>query len=156
MGRIAIAATLVAAVALAGCQSRGANETMGGLLGAAGGGLLGSQVGSGSGKLAATALGVLAGALIGSEVGRTMDDVDRMKHAQAANSAFESAPTGTSSTWNNPDTGHYGSVTPTRTYQQTDGTYCREFTQTIDVGGRTEQGYGTACRQDDGSWKIVS
>jgi len=24
------------------------------------------------------------------------------------------------------------------------------------VGGRTEQAYGTACRQPDGSWQIVS
>ena len=33
---------------------------------------------------------------------------------------------------------------------------CREFQQTITVGGRTETAYGTACRQPDGDWKIVS
>ena len=45
---------------------------------------------------------------------------------------------------------------PVRTVQQADGTYCREFQQTVTVGGRTEEAYGTACRQPDGSWKIVS
>jgi len=47
-------------------------------------------------------------------------------------------------------------MTPTRTYQTASGSYCREFTQTIVVGGRTEEGYGTACRQPDGSWQIVN
>jgi surface antigen len=36
------------------------------------------------------------------------------------------------------------------------GKYCREFQQTVTIGGKTEQAYGTACRQPDGSWQIVS
>ena len=28
--------------------------------------------------------------------------------------------------------------------------------QTITVGGEVQQGYGTACRQPDGTWKIQS
>jgi len=35
------------------------------------------------------------------------------------------------------------------------GAYCREFQSEIIVGGERETGYGTACRQPDGSWKIV-
>ncbi len=34
--------------------------------------------------------------------------------------------------------------------------YCREYQRTVNVGGRTQQSYGTACRQPDGAWKIVS
>lgn len=34
--------------------------------------------------------------------------------------------------------------------------YCREYTRTIYVGGKPQQGYGTACQQADGSWKIIS
>ncbi len=30
---------------------------------------------------------------------------------------------------------------------------CREFTRTITIGGHRETGYGTACRQPDGSWQ---
>ena len=37
----------------------------------------------------------------------------------------------------NPDTGHYGTVTPLRTFQDAGGQYCREFQQTITVGGQT-------------------
>ena len=36
-----------------------------------------------------------------------------------------------------------------------DTPYCREFTQTISIGGKIQQGYGTSCRQPDGSWKII-
>ena len=33
---------------------------------------------------------------------------------------------------------------------------CREFQQTIVIGGRLEQAYGTSCQQPDGSWRISS
>lgn len=34
--------------------------------------------------------------------------------------------------------------------------YCREFTKQIYVAGKMQQGYGTACLQPDGDWKVVS
>ncbi len=34
--------------------------------------------------------------------------------------------------------------------------YCREYQRNVTVGHRVEQSYGTACRQPDGAWKIVS
>jgi hypothetical protein len=41
-------------------------------------------------------------------------------------------------------------------YNNNGGAYCREYTGTIYVGGRPEQGYGTACLQPDGSWQVIS
>ena len=70
--------------------------------------------------------------------------------------ALESKPSGTTTTWRNPDNNTSGSVTPIRTYQDSAGQYCREFDQTVTIGGKPEKSYGTACRQPDGSWKIVS
>ncbi len=32
--------------------------------------------------------------------------------------------------------------------------YCREYQKTIYVGGKAVEGYGTACRQEDGAWEI--
>ncbi|WKE66350.1 RT0821/Lpp0805 family surface protein [Gallaecimonas kandeliae] len=49
-----------------------------------------------------------------------------------------------------------GSVTPIREGTSTSGRYCREFQQQVQVGGRSQQAYGTACRNADGSWEIVS
>ncbi len=34
------------------------------------------------------------------------------------------------------------------------GQFCREFQREIEVGGRLERGYGIACLQEDGSWRI--
>ena len=146
----------VLALALAGCQSTGPKQTGGTLLGAAAGGLLGSQFGSGAGKLAATGLGIAAGAWLGSEIGASLDRADRLYANRTAQQSLEKSPTGVTSTWRNPDSGHSGTVTPTRTYKSPDGRYCREFQQTVTVGGKTEEAYGTACRQPDGSWQIVS
>jgi surface antigen len=60
------------------------------------------------------------------------------------------------SEWVNPDTDRSGVVAPTRTFSNSQGQACREFIKTIIIGGKEEQGYGTACRQADGSWQIVS
>ncbi|MEQ8815186.1 MAG: glycine zipper 2TM domain-containing protein [Thalassobaculum sp.] len=98
------------------------------ILGGAGGAVAGAQFGQGSGKLAATAGGALLGVLLGTEVGGSLDAAD------AACARY--------------------SVVPTRTYQAS-GTYCREYTTRARVGGRTQEAYGTACRQPDGSWRIV-
>lgn len=70
--------------------------------------------------------------------------------------ALENNPTDQSSAWVNPDTGRSGTTVPIRTYQDSSGQPCREFISTIIIGGREEQGYGTACRQPDGSWQLVS
>jgi len=155
MRKFTIAAVLVGTVALAGCQDMGQKQGIGTLVGAAGGGLLGSQFGSGTGKLAATAAGVLVGGWLGNSVGASLDRSDQLYAERTYNQAFESAPTGTESSWRNPDSGNYGTVTPTRTYQDR-GRNCREFTQTIYVEGRAQTGTGTACREGDGTWRIVS
>lgn len=144
-----IAACLVA-IGLSGCAtSGGPNETGGTIIGGVLGGALGSQVGGGRGRTAATVIGALIGANIGANVGRSMDGNDRARVAQA----FESAPTGQSTQWVNPDSNNQYAVTPTRTYQSA-GAPCREYTMRAVVGGRPDDVRGTACRQPDGSWRV--
>jgi len=59
-------------------------------------------------------------------------------------------------TWNNPETGNRGTIQPQRTYQNSYGQTCREYTHTIYVEGRAETARGTACRQPDGTWQLTS
>jgi surface antigen len=147
----------VVALALIACsENMGTKETVGTLGGAALGGLAGAQVGSGSGQLAATAAGVLIGAFVGREIGKSLDQADQLYAEQTAQQSFESSPSGTTSEWSNPDSGHSGTVTPEPAFQTADGQYCREYQTTVTVGGQTEMAYGTACRQPDGSWKVVN
>jgi surface antigen len=151
---LALAAMLVVVAGCAEHDRYGKKQTVGTLSGAALGGLLGSQFGSGRGKLATTAFGVLIGALAGSEIGKSLDRADRV-HADAAVRQAHTAPIGETIVWKNPQSGNSGTVTPSREGTSTTGRYCREFQQTITVGGKTQQGYGIACRQPDGSWRIT-
>ncbi|MGQ0658326.1 MAG: RT0821/Lpp0805 family surface protein [Chromatiales bacterium] len=155
---VAVAVMVAPPAVRAECQTgqTGGGEIVGTLLGAAVGGLIGSQLGDGTGNKIAIGAGVLAGGLLGNRLGANLDCQDQQYHADTAQNAFETQQTGTTSTWVNPDSGHSGSITPTRTYQEADGTNCREFTQAVEVDGQQQNGYGTACRQADGSWKIVS
>lgn len=148
--------TVLALGLLAGCANgTGPKETVGTLGGAALGGLLGAQVGHGGGKLAAVAAGTLLGGFLGNQLGSSLDKADRV-YAERAETQAYSAPVGQAITWNNPQTGNYGSIVATREGTAADGAYCREYQQTITVGGKRQQGYGTACRQPDGSWKVVN
>lgn len=125
--------------------------TLGAGLGAAAGGLIGHAAGGGAAGIVG---GVLLGGLLGGAVGNALDQRDKRMAMEAAQRSFESSRTGSPTSWRNPDSGNSGSITPTRTYQGSGGQYCREYQQTITVGGERQQSYGTACRQPDGSWKI--
>jgi surface antigen len=58
--------------------------------------------------------------------------------------------------WINPESQHQFDMTPTRTWQNTAGRYCPEYTVATVIGGRQQQSQGTACMQPDGNWQIVS
>ena len=151
-GGLAIA--LAAVLVLAACDNdTGTKETVGLLGGAVAGGLLGSQFGSGSGRLIMTGAGVLAGSMIGRNIGRNLDEKDRLEQQRAAQQALENTRSGQTVAWNNPDSGNSGTVTPTRTFENGQGQYCRDINQTITIDGNTEQVTGTACRQADASWR---
>ncbi|MHB0917159.1 MAG: RT0821/Lpp0805 family surface protein [Thiobacillus sp.] len=146
-----LVAPLVAALALTGCATEGPREQAGTIIGGVLGGVLGAQVGGGHGRTVAIIAGALAGSAIGGAVGESMDDNDRRKVAET----LEGVRTGVAAAWINPDTGVQYSVTPTRTYDTAAGP-CREFTTGAIIGGKRETVYGTACRQADGSWKVMN
>ncbi len=154
------AASIVAVIGLLGaCAQQGQDggigmkTGLGAAAGAAGGGLLAAATGGGSTAIAA---GVLLGGLVGGSVGSVLDADDKRAAAATTQRSLERAPIGQTTSWRNPDNGHSGSVTPTRTFKNESGQECREFTQTIQVGGKSEQGYGVACRDNAGNWKIQS
>ena len=131
-------------------------QTMGTVIGAGTGAVLGSNIGKGKGNIAAIAVGTLLGAALGNSVGQSLDRADMQYYNQTSQRALETAPSGQVVEWRNPDSGNYGTVTPTNVYRSDNGQYCREYTQTVNVGGRSEKAFGRACRQSDGSWQIVS
>ena len=155
------AGLLVAALGttLSGCATMSENETAGTILGGVAGAVVGNQFGKGSGNTAATALGAVIGAAVGRNIGQSLDATSRQRAGAAAERALETADVGESITWENPSNEGgpaYGSATVTRQGADSEGRTCREFQQTVIIGGREEQSYGTACRDGNGDWKIVS
>lgn len=144
------------AVMLAGCAADGRTdkEALGTLLGAAAGAWAGSSVGKGDGKVVATAVGTMLGATIGNQIGKTMTEVDRQRARDAEQRAYV-APIGETIVWNNPQSGNSGTVTPVRDGRTMSGEYCREFQTEVTIGGQRQNAHGVACKQGDGSWKIV-
>lgn len=157
MKKYSILSLLLLTGFLAACADAQNNpkQTIGTLLGAGVGALAGSQIGGGKGKLAAVAIGALGGAYLGSQIGKSLDDVDRMKAGQAQHAALESTRTGVATAWSNPDSGHSGSVTPTRTYRSS-GENCRDYTHEVVIDGKTQTVNGTACRKPDGTWRVLN
>lgn len=148
---------LAATLSLGACQAdqMGTKQTVGTLGGAVAGGFLGNQIGGGSGRVVATAAGAVLGAWLGNEIGASLDKADQQALGSAQQEAY-AAPIGQSISWNNPDSGHYGTVTPVRDGYASSGAYCREYQHTVTINGQSQNAYGTACQQPDGSWKIVN
>ena len=148
--------TIVSATALslmlAACETPPSKESVGGVTGAVVGGVIGHQIGEGRGKDLATVAGFILGAVLGSNIGRSLAREDERR----AQMVLEENRTGHPSHWVNPDSGADVTMVPTHTYQSSSGEYCREYQTTVVVGGKTEKAYGTACRQPDGSWRIVN
>lgn len=119
--------------------------------GVVGGGLIGSTIGGGVGNTVAIIGGGLLGGLLGHEIGSSLDRADQAAYERASQNAME---TGTPRTWKSKN-GRHGTITPSEEYRDDDGRYCREYTQKIWVSGKAHTGRGTACRQDDGTWRII-
>lgn len=152
-----IGLSLASIVLLGACENMDERpgETIGTIVGAGVGAVLGSKVGDGRGQAVATAVGALAGAWIGNQLGKSLDERDKQMAEATSQDSLENNPSGTTSTWNNPDSGNSGSITPHNTYKTAAGDDCREFESTVQVDGKTEVTQGRACRQADGSWLIV-
>lgn len=142
---------LIAALFMTGCSQMN-NQDVGTVTGAVAGGLLGSQFGRGGGQMLAIGAGTLAGAYFGGKIGQSMDETDRLKMSRT----FESNNVGQPAYWRNQNTGAQYTVTPTKNVTVRGNRYCREYRTTAIVAGKEQQVYGTACRQPDGSWKVIN
>lgn len=158
MTQLLLIAGFACVVAISGCSNYSygggggvTQEQAGMVIGGALGGLLGAQVGDqeDQARTAAIIVGTLAGAAVGGAIGRSMDETDRLKTSQT----LETVRTGVSSSWRNPDTGNTYGVTPTRTFETAAGP-CRDYSINAIIDGSSEQVYGTACRQSNGSWRV--
>ncbi len=128
-------------------------ETLGTLTGIIAGAIIGHQVGGdNAARTIGAGVGMIVGGIAGSKLGGMYDKLNTEEsqvHESTLSSTIETSKIGEGNQWYNNETGHSGRVIVTK-----EKGYCREYQQTIVIGGKEHQGYGTACRQPDGSWKI--
>lgn len=124
--------------------------------GALAGGLIGNELFHGKNAFAGVLAGALVGGIVGNKIGNYMDEQDKIN----MQSAIVNTPVNQQATWTSNNAGPNGqpvtyTVKPVKNYTS-DHRYCREYQTTVTVGGKAQQAYGKACRQPDGSWKVVS
>lgn len=132
-------------IALGGCEGSGVSTSIG----------FGGGPGIGIGSRGYGAYGGYGGGGVGLTFPSSSAGLASMPDQQVIDvtiqHALEFKPLGEAASWSNPETGHVGTVTPTRGYQNADGQTCREFQQTVGQGAPLSS---TACRDASGVWQV--
>lgn len=133
------------------------NQRIGTLAGAAGGALAGRAIGGeGTGGTVGLILGAVVGGYLGGEAGKWLDNRDKERMAETTNRTLENGMAGQGYTWTNPDSGNRGTVTAQQSFRNSSGQVCRDFTSSaVSAQGQSATAAGTACKQPDGTWRIV-
>ncbi len=153
--------SLVIALALFLAACSGNNRMSNGqLIGAIGGGVIGSYVGSQLGGGTGSLLFIVAGATVGSLAGYAYGDSlipsDRAKFKDSAKIAMDNIGDGQVYSWTNPDTGVAGTIKPTRSYYVENGQLCRDFDATIAAEKGVGRTQGRACKISADAWFVDS
>jgi surface antigen len=150
-------ALTLAGLSLAACSSETGPKQVGGTTaGVVAGGVIGNAVGGSAGsRVAGTLIGAALGGFLGNRIGAALDDEDKRRAYAAEMQALEAGPSGAPVAWRNPDSGRYGNVVPGPAYQE-NGAACREYTHTVYIDGKPQTEHGTACRNPDGTWTVMS
>ena len=87
---------------------------------------------------------------------KILDNIDEASQRAHESAQIEAttAPIGEPIVWKTETAS--GSVVATKEGESLAGRTCREYQQQVTIGGETETAVGTACLQEDGSWKIVN
>jgi surface antigen len=106
----------------------------------------------GAGTAADSIAGTLAGSYFGNRLGSRFDDTARQAAATAERRALaDNAP----ADWRDPLSGTSGRVRPLRSFTDAAGRECREYSQTVNIAGRSQSDTGIACLQSAGNWSLV-
>ena len=118
------------------------------LLGAAGGGILGSNIGKGKGRMVGAAVGALGGAAFGGWMGQNLDRPNQQGiqyHTQQP----------TYQQMHVIERHHVIAPQPVYVVHHVAPRVCREYVKQVVIGGYIQEAIGTACSNPDGSWQIV-
>lgn len=106
---------------------------------------------AGSGSL----LGPLQNGILPTDAVAGLTKAERMRALEAEYQALEKAPLGQKVAWQSQTGAASGEVTAGTPYQVGQQN-CRQYVHTATINGSAVTGQGAACRNDDGSWSLLS
>lgn len=157
--RTFLSLTLALALPLGACSSPEEGEQIGKVVGATAGIFIATKASKDSNpatRAAMATLGAYFGAWIGGKVGKEMSRLDQLYAERALEESLDNSSDGDAVVWSNPDSGNSGSATPVSTKPDDPRGNCRDFESSVVIDGEEQQTTGRACKQPDGTWKIVS
>ena len=138
-------------------QCRSSSDPAGVIAGGLIGGLLGRALGGdGGSRTGATIAGVIFGGAVGAALTNKLDCEDRSYAYKSYYDGFNAGRPNATYQWRNPRNDHRGQFRVGSYYNDQAGFRCANYSQTIYIDGRPQQGTGRACRQADGSWVVVN
>ena len=143
------AALLAGLFALSGCATStgfGTGRT---------GGSDGGNSNGGRPKTTEEMISAMGGGLIGGTLGNGLDARERRKALEAEYRALEYTQSGNNVAWSGDRAGRSGTVVPAQPYR-VGSQDCRQYQHTVTIDGTSRSARGTACRNPDGSWSILS
>lgn len=105
--------------------------------------------------MSASIVAALNGGLIGGDLGRSIGDRDRRRGLEAEYTALEHTPAGRAVGWTSDGGRWSGEVIAAQPYR-VGSQDCRQYRHRLIDGGRQTEARGTACRNPDGSWTLLS
>jgi surface antigen len=147
-----VAITLIALLTSGCAQTTGKKEQVGTVMGAAAGGLIGSQFGGSTNeRIAGSIIGAVLGGLIGNRIGAALDEEDRKRLAEITR---QSAASGGVRSFKNSKTGVSAKTRVVSSSTSASGQVCRTIEQEVVTrDGTLLKDQVTACRTENG-WVV--
>ena len=149
-------AVVLFALSLVGCSNTSDRDNIvavSTIFGAIAGGFIGYElIGSGSGRWFSAAVLGAGGGAGAYYAAQKLLPKDKAEMSKAGYESLAILPIGDTNEWSNPETGTFGSFTPTRAFLSRDGQPCRELTATINIEGEEHETRRTVCQTVEGTW----
>ena len=100
-------------------------------------------------------LGTAVGLVIGGKIAEVLDKDEEKDFSQKIQESLENNPDNMPSEWTSKKNKNINAeILPTSSYK-IDNQTCRDFKQIISKDGKQIEEESTACRDEEGNWKII-
>lgn len=140
---------------ISSCSNKEDNKLLGKLIGSAAGAYLGSKVGSGITNNLSIVIGGTVGLLIGGRIVEMLDNEEKSDLNDTINQSLTENSDNVSKNWiskKSPDI--QAEILPLNKYQ-VDNETCRDFIQIVTKGDKIIEEESTACRDENGNWRVI-